>query len=161
MGEVHFQRHPDLGPVAGGDGGPSIGSSEGTSDPRCAAFPASPPRASLYLFEGTPELRGDRSRHRPLDERGVRQDDARATLGVEQIQPHLRGKDRAPQVHHHEHTVFGPDGVDRGDDPHRVGADPAFAIQPAGGGDRDVLAAHLPREDGGPLGELGAVRDEH
>ena len=95
---------------------------------------------------------------RALDQRRRGQLD-RAAVGIAHLDRQLRAHQRAAEVHQHEHAVGRPDRVDRGHHPRGVGADRAV-VQAAGGGDRDVLAAHLARELGDAVGQPRAVRDD-
>ena len=116
-----------------------------------------------HAVQGTAELRGDGGRDRALDEGCAREAHLLATIRVEELERHLRGEDRAPEIHQHEDPVLGPHVLDRRDDPRRVGPDRVLVARPvqtAGGRDRQVLAPHLASERRDALGDLVAVRDQ-
>jgi hypothetical protein len=67
------------------------------------------PASSLdrHVRERRPELRGDRRRHRSLDERGLAEEHATPLLGCQQLERGLGAEDGAAEIHQHEHAVAG------------------------------------------------------
>ena len=118
-------------------------------------------RLAFDVVERAADLRRDRGRDGALDHRRTRQPHLRPALLVEEVQRHLGGEHRAPEIHEHEHAVVGPRPLDRGEHQHRVGADrvPGL-VEPAGGLDPDVLPGHLACEVRSALGDAAAVRDD-
>ena len=165
MGEVDHDREPDLGPNRfAGRRRRSVPARSRLIVPEVGRLPREP--AERFVGHGgqrPPELRGDGRRDRALDEGCAREAHLLATIRVEELERHLRGQDRAPEIHQHEYPVLGPHLLDRRDDPRRVRADRmlvAGPVQTAGGRDRQARAPHLTSERGDALGHLVAVRDQ-
>ena len=134
-------------------------SAPASSSPSCAVFIASAPRASRATSSSVaPAARARRRRDRALDQRR-RREQHRPAVRLEHLDRHLRAHQRAAEVHQHEHAVGRADRLDGGHHARGVGADRAV-VEPAGRLDRDLLAAHLPRELGDALGQRRAVGDD-
>ncbi len=119
------------------------------------------PRLRRHLLEAPIEPRGDGRRDGAFHERGVRQQNRRAAILVEELDRHLGGQDRAAQIHQDQHAVGGPHRLDRGEHPHRVRPDRVVGtVEPAGRRHAHVLAAHLSCELGRALRERTAVRHQ-
>ena len=116
-----------------------------------------------HLVQRAAELRGDGGRNRAFDDRRARESHLPATIRIEELERHLRGQHRAPQIHQHEDPVLGPHLLQRLEDPDCVGPDGVFLarrFQAAGRRDRQVGASHLAGERRDALGHLVAVRDQ-
>ena len=163
VGEVDHDREPHLGP------GGLLGQRAGLV--RCSRTRAevrflarqSAERFLGHVVQRAAELRGDGGRNRAFDERRARESHLPATIRIEELERHLRGQDRAPQIHQHEDAVLRPRLLQRSDDPGCVGPDRVFLarrLQAAGRRDRQVRTSHLTRERRDALGHLVAVRDQ-
>ena len=116
-----------------------------------------------HVVQRAAELRCDGGRDRAFDERRAPESHLPATIRIEELERHLRGQHRAPQIHQHEDAVLGPHLPHRREDPGCVGPDGVFLarrLQTAGRRDGQVRASHLTRERRDALGHLVAVRDQ-
>ena len=116
------------------------------------------PRLARHLVEVRAPARPCGGRDRALHERRRREHN-RPAVGVEHLEGHLRAHQRAAEVHEDEHPVGRADLLHGGHHARGVRPDRAV-VEPARSGDRDLLAAHLPRELRDALRERGAVGDQ-
>ena len=160
----------DRGPLAG-SGGRDTGRVQdcpragGATRPRASDLGTlgvqRPGRLERHPLQRLAQPRGHRRRHRALDQGGGAQQHPAAALLGEQLQRHLGGEQGAAQVHEHQHPALRPGRLDGGGDPHRVGAQCGLGwLHAPRRDDPDLLPGHRPGQLRGPLGELGAVRDQ-